>query len=398
MRFVFFFSGLILVFFLAFIVSNNKRNIHLRPVISMLVVQLFVGFLLMHTTAGISVVSAISDGFTRLMGMADSGIDFVFGGLINAGEDTFFITSLLPIVFIAVLVGILNYFKILPLIIKYVGTIINKINGIGKLENYFAVSTAILGQPEVFLTITRELPYLTDRRLYTLCTSAMSAVSMALLGSYMDLLEPKYVVVAVCVNIPSALIIASIVNPYSKKDKQDIIVESDIEQTEEEKPSFFQMIGDSSMSGFKLAITVAAMLIGFLSVLELVNQMFSGIFNVSFQTMIGYVFSPIAFLIGVPWEEAVRSGSIMATKLVTNEFVAMTDFNSMSSSLSEKASTIVSVYLVSFANFGTVGIITGSIKSLNSEKGNRVAKFAMKLLYGSTLASLLSATVVGLFV
>src|SRR5699024_68357 len=170
------------------------------------------------------------------------------------------------------------------------------------------------------------------------------------------------------------------------------------EQTEEEKPSFFQMIGDSSMSGFKLAITVAAMLIGFLSVLELVNQMFSGIFNVSFQTMIGYVFSPIAFLIGVPWEEAVRSGSIMATKLVTNEFVAMTDFNSMSSSLSEKASTIVSVYLVSFANFGTVGIITGSIKSLNSEKGNRVAKFAMKLLYGSTLASLLSATVVGLFV
>src|SRR5699024_5135300 len=188
------------------------------------------------------------------------GINFVFGGLVNEGENTFFITALLPIIFIAVLVGILNYFKILPLIIKYVGTIINKINGIGKLENYFAVSTAILGQPEVFLTITRELPYLTDRRLYTLCTSAMSAVSMALLGSYMDLLEPKYVVVAVCVNIPSALIIASIVNPYSKKDKQDIIVESDIEQTEEEKPSFFQMIGDSSMSGFKLAITVAAML------------------------------------------------------------------------------------------------------------------------------------------
>src|SRR5699024_4991895 len=238
---------------------------------------------------------------------------------------------------------------------------------------------------------------LTTRRLYTICTSAMSAVSMALLGSYMNLLEPQYVVVAVCVNIPSALIIASIINPYSKDDKKDIMPEIEEETDQEEKPSFFQMIGDSSMSGFKLAITVAAMLIGFLSVLELVNQLFLGIFSISFQTLLGYVFSPIAFLIGVPWEESIRSGSIMATKLATNEFVAMTDFNSMDVSLSEKASAIVSVYLVSFANFGTVGIITGSIKSLNEKQGNRVATFALKLLYGSTLASFLSATVVGLF-
>lgn len=398
MRFLFFGTGMLLVFGLAFLVSHNKKSIHLRPIVSMLIVQLVIGFLLMNTEAGISVVGAISNGFSNLMAMANEGIDFVFGGLMNEGEDSFFITSLLPIIFIAVLVGILNYFKILPLIIKYLGAAINKINGIGRLENYFAVSTAILGQPEVFLTITRELPHLTKRRLYTLCTSAMSAVSMALLGSYMSLLDSQYVVVAVCINIPSALIIASIINPYSKEDKKDIMPEVEEDKVKEEKPSFFQMIGDSSMSGFKLAITVAAMLIGFLSVLELVNQLFSAIFTVSFQTILGYIFSPIAFLIGVPWSEAITSGSIMATKLVTNEFVAMTDFNSMSVELSEKATTIVSVYLVSFANFGTVGIITGSIKSLNNEQGNRVATFALKLLFGSTLASLLSATIVGLFV
>jgi len=397
MRFLFFVTGLILVFGLAFIVSNNKKGIHFRPILSMLAIQLLLGFLLMYTDAGVSVVSAIADGFSTLMAMANEGINFVFGGLVNEGENTFFITALLPIIFIAVLVGILNYFKILPFIIKYVGAVINKINGIGRLENYFAVSTAILGQPEAFLTITKELPHLTTRRLYTICTSAMSAVSMALLGSYMNLLEPQYVVVAVCVNIPSALIIASIINPYSKDDKKDIMPEIEEETDQEEKPSFFQMIGDSSMSGFKLAITVAAMLIGFLSVLELVNQLFLGIFSISFQTLLGYVFSPIAFLIGVPWEESIRSGSIMATKLATNEFMAMTDFNSMDVSLSEKASAIVSVYLVSFANFGTVGIITGSIKSLNEKQGNRVATFALKLLYGSTLASFLSATVVGLF-
>ncbi len=180
----------------------------------------------------------------------------------------------------------------------------------GKLESYFAVSTAVLGQPEVFLTIIKQIPLLSPKRLYTICTSAMSAVSMAMVGAYMTMLEPKYVVTAVVLNIFSALIVANIINPYDLDEDEDLV---QIEKNE--RVPFFQMVGDSVMDGFKLVVIVAAMLLGFIALMELINVIFLGVFQVSFQTVIGYIFAPIAFLMGVPWAEAVQAGGIMATKL-----------------------------------------------------------------------------------
>lgn len=150
------------------------------------------------------------------------------------------------------------------------------------------------------------------------------------------------------------------------------------------------------MDGFKIAIIVGAMLLGFISLMELINVIFQSALHVSFVTVIGYIFAPIAFLMGVPWAEAVQAGGIMATKLITNEFVAMLSFGDISNQFSSKTVAIVSVYLVSFANFGTLGIISGSIKSISDKQGDHVAKFALKLLLGSTLASVISGTMMGL--
>jgi nucleoside transport protein len=281
----------------------------------------------------------------------------------------------------------------LPLIIRYVGLALSKINGMGKLENYIAVSSAILGQSEVFLTTKKQLGLVSKKRLYTLCTSAMSAVSIAIVGAYMTMLEPKYVVVAIVLNILSALIVANIINPYKLEGEDDLLV---VEE-EEKKLSFFQMVSESIMDGLKVAIIVAAMLIGFIALMSLINYLFTLVFNVSFQTVLGYIFAPIAFLMGIPMNEAVKAGSVMATKLVTNEFVAMMGFKEIAAGLSAKTVAIVSVFLVSFANFSSVGIITGSVKALHEKQGDEVAKFGMKLLYGSTLASVLSGTIIGLF-
>ncbi|MBO1913311.1 NupC/NupG family nucleoside CNT transporter, partial [Microvirga sp. 3-52] len=132
----------------------------------------------------------------------------------------FIFVALLPLVFLSVLIGILNYIKVLPLIIRYIGLALSKITGMGRLESYFAVSTAVLGQPEVFLTVLKQIPLLSPKRLYTICTSAMSAVSMAMLGAYMTMLEPKFVVTAVVLNIFSALIIANIINPYDLEEDE----------------------------------------------------------------------------------------------------------------------------------------------------------------------------------
>jgi nucleoside permease NupC len=139
------------------------------------------------------------------------------------------------------------------------------------------------------------------------------------------------------------------------------------------------------------------MLIGFIALINLINYLFTLVFHISFQDVLGYIFAPIAFLMGVPASESVRAGSIMATKLVTNEFVAMLSFKDIAGQLSERTIGIVSVFLVSFANFSSVGIITGAVRALNEKKGNEVATFGMKLLYGSTLASILSGTIIGLF-
>lgn len=394
MNVVFLLTGLLFVAALCYAVSNNRKGIKAKPIAIMIVTQLLFAFLLLNTKLGIDLISFISMTFDKLMKLGISGVDFVFGGLENPGASVFFLDVLLPIIFISVLIGILNYVKILPLIIKHVGLALSKLNGMGKLENYIAVSSAILGQSEVFLTTKKQLGLVSRKRLYTLCTSAMSAVSIAIVGAYMTMLEPRYVVTAIVVNILSALIVANIINPYDLNDEEDLL------ETREEagpKPSFFQMISESVLDGLKVAIIVAAMLIGFIALMNLINELFAAIFHVTFQSVLGYIFAPVAFLMGIPKSDIVQAGSIMATKLVTNEFVAMLNFKDIAGGLSPRTVGIVSVFLVSFANFGSIGIITGSVKALSEHQGDVVAKFGLKLLLGSTLASILSATIVGVF-
>lgn len=396
MSILFTMTGVVFALFIAYIVSFDRKHIDFKKTLIMLVIQVLLILFMMNTSIGLNILTALGKFFEGLMNISKAGIDFVFGDLENKGGFTFFMHVLLPLVFISVLIGILNYFKILPFIIKYVGLVINKITRMGRLESYFAISTSMLGQPEVFLTIKDLIPKLSKAKLYTITTSAMSAVSMAMLGSYMQMIEPKYVVTAVMLNIFSALIIASVINPYEANDA-DVDIEN-LTETPTKRQSrtpFFQMIGDSAIDGFKIVITVAIMLLAFISLMEAINVIFSAV-GLNFKQLIGYIFAPIAFIIGVPWSEAVQAGSIMATKLITNEFVAMLDFKDMAKDLSDRTVGIISVYLVSFANFGTVGIIVGAIKGISSDQGNKVAAFALKLLLGATLASIISAAMVGL--
>ncbi|OYD07175.1 NupC/NupG family nucleoside CNT transporter [Paludifilum halophilum] len=393
MNAVFLLTGLLLVFGLSWPVSFDRKQIKFKPILIMLLIQIASAFVLLNTKAGVVFIGFVSKAFGKLMELGINGVDFVFGGMENEGASTFFLDVLLPIIFISILVGILNHFKILPFIIKYVGLGLSKLNGMGRLENYFAVSSAFLGQSEVFLTTKKQLATVSPQRLYTLSTSAMSSVSLAIVGSYMTMLEPKYVVAAIVLNMLSALIIANIFNPYDLNREEDTL----IVEEEKKKPSFFQMISESIMDGFKIAVIVAAMLIGFIALMNLINYLFTVIFHLSFQAVLGYIFAPVAFLMGIPLDETVKAGGIMATKIVTNEFVAMLDFKEVAAELSSKTVGIVSVFLVSFANFGSIGIIAGSVKALNEKRGDEVAKFGMRLLYGSTLASVLSATIIGFF-
>jgi nucleoside transport protein len=388
LKFVLFLASLIVIFLLAYIVSNNKKRIKVKPLVTMLVLQLIFAFLLLNTEVGFVIITAVSSLFDHLLSYAAEGINFVFGGMANEGAGPFFINVLLPIVFISVLIGIAQYIKVLPFIIRYLGIVLSKVNGLGKLESYNAVASAVFGQSEVFISVKKQLPYIPEHRLYTLCTSAMSTVSASILGAYMTMIDPKYVITALVLNLFGGFMVANIINPYEVSAEEDII---DVQ--EGEKQTFFEVLGEYIMDGFKVAIIVGAMLIGFVALISMINHVFDAIFGVSFQTVLGYVFSPLAFIVGIPAADMVEAGTIMATKLLSNEFVAMMDLGEISDSLSSRTVGIISVFLVSFANFSSIGIITGAVKGLNEAKGNQVAKFGLKLLYGATLVSLLTASI-----
>ena len=380
--------GLVVVLGLAWIASSNRKEVKIRPIIQMIILQLILTFILLNTKFGLIIIEGIAAVFTKLLDFAAEGINFVFAGIANEGQAPFFLTALLPIVFISALIGILQYIKVLPFIMKWLGWAISKVNGMGKLESYNGVASAIVGQSEVFITVKKQLGQLSSQRLYTLSASAMSTVSMSIVGAYMTMVEPRYVVTAIVVNLFGGFIIASIINPYTVSEEEDILV------VQEEKQSFFEMLGEYIMDGFKVAIIVAAMLIGFVALMAGVNTIFVMVLGISFQEIIGYIFAPFAILMGIPVSESVTAGGIMATKLVTNEFVAMLSLNDLASNLSERTIGIISVFLVSFANFSSIGIISGAVKGLHEKQGNVVARMGLKLLYGATLVSVLTAIIV----
>ncbi|MEB2302114.1 NupC/NupG family nucleoside CNT transporter [Lysinibacillus xylanilyticus] len=390
MRYLISFCGLLLVFGLALLMSKNKKEIKYKNIIIMLIIQFLFAALLLNTKFGYVLIKGFTNVFDHLLSYASTGITFVFGGLANEGEYSFFLNVLLPIVFISALIGILQHFKILPFVMKWIGLLLSKVNGMGKLESYNAVASAMVGQSEVFITVKKQLDKISPQRMYTLCASAMSTVSMSVVGAYMTMIEPKYVVTAIVLNLFGGFIIVSIINPYTVEDSEDILKIED-----EHKQSFFQMLGEYIMDGFKVAIIVGAMLIGFVALMDLINSLFDMILGVSFQDILGYIFAPIAFLMGIPWADAITAGGIMATKLVTNEFVAMISLGEAAKSMSAHTVAIISVFLVSFANFASIGIIAGAVKGLNERQGNIVARFGLKLLYGATLVSILTATIVG---
>jgi len=400
MKYLILLISLIVIYLLAFLVSNNKRNIQHKWLISMLLIQIIFAFIFLNTSVGSTLIGGFADTFAQLLNFANIGTTFVFGNLVQKDSFVFFFDVLMPIVFVSAIIGILEYSGILGLVIRGVGWVLSKVSGMGRLESYNGLATLIFGQSEVFISLKKQLGQLTPPRLYTLCASAMSTVSMSIVGSYMHLLQPRYVVTALVLNLFGGFMISSIINPYKVDPENDLLV---LENPR--RQNFFEMLGEYILDGFKVAIIVGAMLIGYIALIALVNAIFvkitgfafQGAFTVDFQTLAGYFFAPFAILMGVTPADSIHVGSLMATKLFSNEFVAMTELPHYKG-MSERSIGILSVFLVSFANFSSIGIVTGAINALNAEQGREAARMGLRLLYGATLVSLLSGTIAGLFI
>ena len=396
-RVLHFILAIVVVAILALLVSHNRKQIRIRYVIQLLVIEVLLAWFFLNSDIGLGFVKGFSEMFEKLLGFANEGTNFVFGNMNDKGLAFFFLKVLCPIVFISALIGILQHIRILPIVIRAIGTVLSKITGMGKLESFNAVSSLILGQSENFIAYKDILGKMSRNRMYTMAATAMSTVSMSIVGAYMTMLQPKYVVAALVLNMFSTFIVLSLINPYRVDESEENLQMSNLHEGQ----SFFEMLGEYILAGFKVAIIVAAMLIGFIALISALNALFATVtgwfgYSISFQGILGYIFYPVAWVMGVPAGEALQVGSIMATKLVSNEFVAMMDLQKVAATLSPRAEGIISIFLVSFANFSSIGIIAGAIKGLNEEQGNVVSRFGLKLVYGSTLVSVLSASIAAL--
>ena len=396
-RVLHFVLALVVVTALALLVSTDRKKIRIRYVVQLLVIEVLLAWFFLNSNVGLGFVKGFSEMFEKLLGFANEGTNFVFGKMNDEGLAFFFLKVLCPIVFISALIGILQHIRVLPFVIRGIGFLLSKVNGMGKLESFNAVSSLILGQSENFIAYKDILGKMSRNRMYTMAATAMSTVSMSIVGAYMTMLQPKYVVAALVLNMFSTFIVLSLINPYRVDESEENLQMSNLHEGQ----SFFEMLGEYILAGFKVAIIVAAMLIGFIALISALNALFATVtgwfgYSISFQGILGYIFYPVAWVMGVPAGEALQVGSIMATKLVSNEFVAMMDLQKVAATLSPRAEGIISIFLVSFANFSSIGIIAGAIKGLNEEQGNVVSRFGLKLVYGSTLVSVLSASIAAL--
>lgn len=380
---------------IAFLMSNDKKNINFKGIGIMILAQVATTAFMFMTPIGEWVINTISAGFNKLIGYGSVGVNFVVGGLmVEDGGSVFFFNVLLLIIFFATILSVLTYLKILPNIIKYVGGFISYITGLPKVESFNAVNSIFFGQSEALLAIKSQFSHLNDNRLYIVSASAMGSVSASIVGAYIQMLPAQYILVALPLNMFSSLIIASIIAPVNVDKSEDRVDIKDVSNSR----SVFEAMGTGALDGGKIALIVAAMLIAFIASLELVNALIQTIFaGVTLQQILGYIIAPLGFLMGIAPGEVVEAGGIMGTKIVTNEFVAMLELQPQINEFSEKTVGIVSVFLTSFANFSSIGIIAGTVQGIDPKKAVSVSQFGMKLLIGATLGSVLSATMAGLF-
>lgn len=385
--------GCSILVILSLLISTNPKKIRIGYILQLLTIEVLCGYFIFHSKIGLNCTNTLCAFLEKLINFSTEGTNFVFGGMHDQGLATFFLNTLCPIIFVSALIGILQYTRILTIIIKCIGTILSKINGMGKLESFNAISSLILGQSENFIIYKDKITHITECQLYTMAVTAMSTASLSITSAYMKILIPQYVIAALILNIFSTFIILSLINPYVITEKNINISNFYIK-----KHSFFEIIGTYILTGLKITITITAMLIGFIALISAFNSICTTLFNISFQEILGYVFLPFALIMGIPLHEITQVSSIMAIKLVTNEFVAMIKLQSLYNILSPKSIGILSVFLVSFANFTSIGIITGAVRSLDENQGKIISHYGLKLIYSSTLINTLSSVVTGLII
>ncbi len=407
--------GILVFLAIALLFSKNKKQINWKSIIIVLAINIVLAWLLTSFSFGRDLVKGAADGFNWLVQVSYTGIAFALPNWVNVKQMNFITSSLLPILMIVPMFDILTYIGVLPFIIKWIGKGLSIITGQPKFEAFFAVEMMFLGNTEAIAVSKLQLKKMSAERDLTIALMSMSCVTASILGAYTQMVPGQFVLTAIPLNILNAIIVTNILNPvkvtpeedviYSLNGDKDLAAEEAMGETDSngKKEPFFSFLGDSILGAGRLILIITANVIAFVALAALIDKLL-GLINpwLSLEHLLGIVLFPFAWLLGLDPHHAFEFAQFMGTKLVTNEFVVMgkisANINNLSIFPAHYRAQLV-VFLTSFANFSTTGMVIGAFKGIvDKEKNDLISRNVGTMLLSGIIVSLLSAGIVGLFV
>jgi CNT family concentrative nucleoside transporter len=401
--------GAVVILGMAYAGSTNRRAIKWSTVAWGVSLQVVFAIIVLKTSIGQRVFATLGDLITRLLAFAGVGAAFVFGplgegsvwgrvmtgalGPDGARYGVIFAFQVLPtIIFIAALFAILYYFGVMQLVVRVFAMVMHRVMGASGAESLNVAASIFMGQTEAPLTIRPYLPEMTESELMTVMTSGMAHISGGIMAAYILFgIEAKHLLTAVIMTAPGTIMMAKMFVPETDRPQTMGSVRLEVARTD---VNVIDAAGRGTGEGLHLALNVGAMLISFLALIALVNALL-GLAHLSLEQIFGWVFSPIAWAMGVPWRDAPQIGNLLGTRMALNEFVAYSKLGPMKASLDPKSFTIATFALCGFANFSSIGIQIGGIGALAPNRRHDLARLGLRAMLAGTLANFMTATIAG---
>lgn len=411
--------GMVVLLAIAFAFSSNRKAINFRTVGGAFAIQFILGAFVLYVPWGRDLLNGFSTGVSNVINYGNDGSSFLFGGLVSdkmfevfGGGGFIFAFRVLPtLIFFSALISVLYYIGVMQWVIKILGGALQKALGTSRAESMSAAANIFVGQTEAPLVVRPFVPKMTQSELFAVMCGGLASVAGGVLAGYASMGVPlEYLVAASFMAAPGGLLFAKILHPETDQPHEDI--EEAMDGGDDKPANVIDAAAGGAASGLQLALNVGAMLIAFVGLIALINGMLGGIGGwfgmpeLTLELILGYAFSPLAFLIGVPWDEAVVAGSFIGQKLVINEFVAYLNFTpylgegaqvvaATGELMSEKTTAIISFALCGFANLSSIAILLGGLGSLAPNRRSDIARMGIKAVLAGTLSNLMAATIAG---
>lgn len=408
--------GIAVLLGIGFLLSKHKSRINWRTVLVALLIQVLFGGFVLFVPVGQQVLLAVSNAFVALLGYANEGINFLLGGFLTDISKVGFVFAFraLPvIIYLASLISVLYYIGVMKWIIRIIGGGLQALLGTSRTESLSAAANIFVGQTEAPLTVKPYISRMTESELFAIMSGGLASVAGSVLAGYIGMGVPApYLIAASFMAAPGGLLFAKLIVPETTVSKID---ESHAGEEDDDRPAnVLEAAARGASDGAFLVINVAAMLLAFLSIIALINGILGwfgglvGFEGFSLQWLLGHIFRPLAFLVGVPWSDAGIAGQLIGIKLVTNEFVGYLEFTNYISKddagifqswngIEAKTGVIISFALCGFANLGSIAILIGGLGVMAPSRRSDVARLGLLAVCSGALSNLMSATIAGLF-